>query len=512
MSQLLASGWTAAAHLVVSALIVLWNIVVAGRIARWRDAPRTIAALSALAGLVIAPAILITVVSSSLLLGRSLHAIGWVWPLTAALICTQAIVALARGLVPPIAGATIAVYDVLVTVIAAAKYTIFLGLAVPAPLADIVAAHASALALGAPPEAALLPVYLHVPLLAPAVPARRIRLALAVRASLAGLAAVWTALVLIALPGARAGARGYARFAGEPLQERPLADIAIGLRLFPTVSGGGPPPLALESDLALAKQVDARVLSVHIAPGQATAALLDSLARVLEEPRRGGARLVAALAVQDGVPLFGAPPDEAYFTARLDEVERIVRRLRPDYLVPAVPRAGARRRVTLERWASYQEAAAARAHLIRPRTRVLAHLAGYGARDSAMYAAATGSSSALDGVGLRFFPSARGALSLDARHAAAERWMRAHPSRKEHWVLEAGGLPMAHGERSQELAVWHAIAWATRQPTVRGVIVHQASDYDAPVGLRAASGRLRPAVSAVERAIRALGEAAAPSP
>jgi hypothetical protein len=509
VSHLLAPGWLAGAHLFAAALAVLWNIAVAGRIARWRDAPRTLSALSALAGLLIAPAVFLAVIGSTALLGRSLHSIGWVWPATTVLVAAQAVLAAARGLVPALSVAPVIAHDLVVAAVACARLGIVRGAEVPAPLLDLVAAQTTALELSVHPEAALLPIYLYVPLLAPAVPARRLRLALVLRAALAMLAAVWTALTLVSLPLAREAARGYARWSGEQLQERPQGDLAVGLKLFPSLGGVGPPPLAIASDLELARRVDAQVLSVYIRAGRASGALLDSLARVLDEPRRGGRRLIAVLDFADDVPLRGAPPGEAHFAARVREVEAIVRRLRPDYLVPAMPRPGLRPRVRLPRWESYLARAAATAHLLRPRTRVLVPIGGYGARDSALYAWAVRRGSGVDGVGFRVVPSARGALGLDARLLAVERWMRAHPSRAQHWVLEAGGLPLAHGEPSQALAVWHTIAWATRHPAVSGVVVYQASDYESPTGLRATGGRIRPAASAVERAVRALGESAA---
>ncbi|HEU4566070.1 MAG TPA: hypothetical protein VFS05_15525 [Gemmatimonadaceae bacterium] len=506
MSDLLAPGWLASAHLAVSALAVLWNIVIAGRIARWRAAPRSIAALSAFGGLLIAPAVLLAIVGDYALAGRSLYIIAWVWPAVTILIAAQALIATARGYVPRLSGVPIVLYDLLVAVAATTRWAIALGVRIPEPLLTVVAADAAALELGAHPEAVLLPLYLHVPLLAAAVTARRWRLALAVRGILATLAATWATLILLAIPGAHEAVRGYARLQRERLQERPQNDFAIGLKLFPSLGGDGPPPLAIANDLELARRVDAQVLAVYIEPRAATAALLDSLARVLDESRRGGRRLIAALDVGDDAPVLGPPRGDAYFRARTAEVERIVSRLRPDYLVPAVPRPGVRRRVPLRAWQRYLAGAAAATHRVRPRTRVLAAVGGFGARDSAVYAWAAQPSSGIDAIGFRIFPSARGALSLDARLDAAERWMRGYPSPKEHWVLEAGGVPLAHGERSQALAIRRVIAWATRHPGVKGAIVYQAGDYESPVGLRATGGRLRPATATVERAVRAMGE------
>jgi hypothetical protein len=89
---------------------------------------------------------------------------------------------------------------------------------------------------------------------------------------------------------------------------------------------------------------------------------------------------------------------------------------------------------------------------------------------------------------------------------AADRFIRATRSTKEHWVWSAGSFPAAHGEHSQERALWGTLAWASSRAVIRGVIVAEAGDYDTTIGLRAANRRLRPATATVARAIRALKE------
>ena len=75
--------------------------------------------------------------------------------------------------------------------------------------------------------------------------------------------------------------------------------------------------------------------------------------------------------------------------------------------------------------------------------------------------------------------------------------------------MAAGRYPAAHGEKSQERAIWGALAWATRRPAIKGLVVSDAGDYDAVTGLRAPGGRVRRAGWAVLRATRGLREAAA---
>ncbi|MGI9076607.1 MAG: hypothetical protein ACR2G6_04630 [Gemmatimonadaceae bacterium] len=502
MSRLPAEGYLGSLHLALMAMLIVWNMILAGRMARWRGSPRPLAALSALAGLLIVPAVFIAVVSDSLLTGRALHEIAWVWPLTAMVIAAHAVYATNTGSVGRAIGVPIAAYDVILAAVLALRYLMSLGVSLPAAITALAAAHASALAMVAHPDAVMRSAYLLVPIIAPAMPPRLPRLALITRASAAAVAAAWGLLMLVAVPRARVGVARYASHVADRLQERPAGDFAIGVKLFPTLTGDGPPSLALTSDLALASQLEAQIVSVYAAPGHVSLALLDSVSSVLEESRRAGRKLIAALDISDR----GAPRGATYLntddlSAHLADVERLVRGLRPDYLVPA---AGAS--LPLSLWTRYLAAAAERAHRIRPRTIVMAHVPAYGSRDSALYAWAVDSASGIDAVGFTVIPGAGGGVSLDAQTSAAERWMVAARSRKEHWVLEGGGLPTIHGERSQERALWGSMAWATRHPGMKGFIVFSASDYESPVGLRAPGGRLRTATRRVEQAIRLLSE------
>ena len=124
------------------------------------------------------------------------------------------------------------------------------------------------------------------------------------------------------------------------------------------------------------------------------------------------------------------------------------------------------------------------------------------------WAAATGSP--IDIVGFALWPSATGAKTLDAARGAADRWMRESRSTKDHWVFASGGFPQAHGEMSQENAVWSALAWATSRPGIKGFIVAEAGDYGTIRGIRAADGHLRRVAPAIKRALRGLQETALP--
>jgi hypothetical protein len=135
----------------------------------------------------------------------------------------------------------------------------------------------------------------------------------------------------------------------------------------------------------------------------------------------------------------------------------------------------------------------------------------FGSRDSLLYSWAVQPGSPVDVVGFSLVPSRRGAETLDASMRAADRWIQTERPRKEHWVFTAGGLPLAHGEKSQERALSGVLAWATGRAEIRGLIANGAGDYGAIVGLRAPDGRLRPGALALLRAQRSLQETAAPA-
>ncbi|MEP6690576.1 MAG: hypothetical protein ABJD07_05430, partial [Gemmatimonadaceae bacterium] len=230
----------------------------------------------------------------------------------------------------------------------------------------------------------------------------------------------------------------------------------------------------------------------------------DSLSRAIDDERSGKSLLVA-------LDLRGAPPSRSaaerarWLRGRLATIERAMRRLRPDYMVPVVDPFGAATRalgaLPLLDWERYHADAAAVAHRVDPGVTVLAHAGGVAPADSALFAWSTGERAPTDGAAVTLTPFYDGAASLDARTAAVDRWMRASPPRNEVWVLESGGYPMLHGERGQALAIWGTIAWATRRPAVSGVILFASSDYDDPRGIRAPGGRLRAARRTIGRAI-----------
>jgi hypothetical protein len=507
MTRLLA-GELVPLHIALSAIVLLWDLYVARRMTQTRGVSPVIGALTGLSALLIAPALMVALVSSSSLSGRALYTISWVWPFTAVLVTVQAAAATARGHIARTAGIPIVLYDAVLAAVYVTRWLMSQGNTPPDPLLALSAAQTGAQAVAASRLAILSPWFLHIPILAPATPSRR-RFGTTIRVGLATLAVAWTALIALQVPRSARAVASYDRYADDRLQERPEGDFVIGLKIFPALSAG-PPPLALRTDLALADTLAVGALSVYLDPAAATSRSLDSLARSLERQRSAGRRLVAAL---------GYPPDarerwraspQAYTEERTREAARIAQRLRPDFLVPVVDPFGAGRRqlgpLEPADWARLIETIARSPAVADPRIRVVAHVGGFTRRDRVLFDWAARAESPVDVVAISLMPWYDGAESLDRDMIAADKWIAAAQSDREVWVLEARGFPAVHGELNQERALWGALAWATSRSAVKGYVVYQASDYESPTGLGAPGGRIRRAAGAVRRAIRTLRE------
>ena len=502
----------AAAYLLFSVTAILWDILYAGRIAQLARTPRGFQAVTAFAGLLLAPAILVAVAGASILYGRAIQTLAWVWPLTAVLFTLQAAYAVGSRLITPLFGFPLFAYDAIIAIVAVAKFAMARGSTPPEFALALTAAQATMLRFffGAP--ALWSAVYVQVPLFSPSMPARW-RVTRVVRLALATASIAMTALVLVELPEGYAAIRSYASHARDQLQEHPEGDFRIGLKVFPNLRGG-PPPIALGNDLELADTLNADAISIIIDPEAAHGLALDSIARSVEQDRTDSTQLIVSLGYpRNAASIFRASP-AAYTAARIRDINRIARRLRPDYLIPAVdPYSEGTRELGSqppEYWIDYLTRAATLAHYISPRIKVGLSSSAYGARDSVLYAWAAAPHSPVDVVGFSLLAGFDGVTSTDSYRHIAQRWMKQYADRpKEHWVFAAGGYPLVHGEHNQELALWDVLSWATAQPAIKGLVVYEAGDYDAIRGLRAPGGRLRSSVAALLRAQRGLNETTA---
>src|SRR2546423_6112767 len=63
--------WLAPAHFALLLIILVWDVVLAGRIAQLRQAPRAFQALCGLCALLVAPALLIALATTTIITGRA---------------------------------------------------------------------------------------------------------------------------------------------------------------------------------------------------------------------------------------------------------------------------------------------------------------------------------------------------------------------------------------------------------------------------------------------------------
>jgi hypothetical protein len=506
------SVWLPPAHLALCLIVVVWDIVLAGRIARVPQAPRAFASITGLAGLLVLPALVITLASTTVITGRAIFYVDWIWPGVLVVFAVQAVYALARRLVNPAWGVPIAIYDVVIAAAGVVHYMASRGIEPVEPLLLLLNAHTAALSLATTAAAIGNPLYLNVPMIAPAFPALR-PVTASFRALLSAIALGWAIGIAFQVPVAIKAVRSYRAHASDRLTERPEGDFSIGVKLFPDV-GSPPPPPAVARDLALADTLTADVVSVVVVP-DVTNQVLDSLSHALDQLQRDSTLLIVTLGYRGKLmpELRHVPLDQR---TRVAAIRRIVRRLHPDILLPAEEPYGVGERLVgrlqLPVWEDYYTAAATAAKSLDRRVRIGLAASSFDSRDSALYAWAAGPASPIDILGFSFFPDRRGAEALDAYTRTADRWMSVVPPAKQHWVFAAGGYPLAHGEASQAQAIWDILAWSTAHPAIKGLIVYEAGDYGQARGLRSPSGRLRAATLYVMGAMRALREATVSTP
>src|SRR5215208_3799184 len=209
-----------AVYLALSVAMIAWDILMAGRIAQLRRIPRNFQAITGIAGLLLVPALVVAFTAQSILYGRAILLVAWLWPFTALLFVVQSLYALSRRLVTPLLGFPLLVYNLVIAAVAVTKFITTRGLS-PGELGlALNAAQASMLGTFFGTPALWNPIYIQVPIFAPSLPARWSFTRLA-RVALAGAAIAMTALVVIELPGAFAGIRSYAAHDKDQLQEHP---------------------------------------------------------------------------------------------------------------------------------------------------------------------------------------------------------------------------------------------------------------------------------------------------
>jgi hypothetical protein len=496
-------------------LLLLWDVGLAGRLARVAEAPRAWAAITALTGLLLLPAALIRVVGSSLLDGRTVASLGWLWPVVVTLATLQAGLTLSKGLGARTLAAPILLYDGILAVSAWIEFAAGRGTTLPSALHGIPTALAGGIGYLAGPAALWSPLAFGPPLLAPAYRARW-----AVNATVRGLIALYAVVAIVAfsseLPQAIRGVQSFSRWTLAPLRER-AADtpLLVGVHVLPVVRGA-PAPLALRYDTDLIDSADVDVIALTVAPSGATPRALDSLARTLDAYRADSTLITVTLGWDAVEAVRARFARAAWARSRVQLVDQVVRRLRPDVLIPIEDPTGRGAQVvgvrSTREWEALLSECARSAHALRPRTRVLAEISTFDDRDSVLATWASSAASGMDGIGYVLQPGFRGGVTLEARMQAADRWRAVREARRPNgpsleWVTLAAGFPWTQGEVAQDRSVWGVLAWASARPGISAVIVGDAADYDTRRGLRGPSGRLRLATTSLRRAIRGLREA-----
>lgn len=500
----------APAHLALTIIILIWDVFLAGRIAQNSQSPRAFQAVSGLAALLVFPGLLLTLATSTIITGRAVSTMDWVWPAVLVLFALQATYAMVRGLVNWLWGIPIMLYDIVIAVIGVVRYMVAHGTPPIEPLVALLAAQSTAMVFAGGTSSVLASAfYLNMPMVSPAFPALR-KITAAFRAFMMVYALSWLIFIfVIGMPRAIVQLRNYEAHRRDQLRERPDADFAVGIKIFPDVKGPPPPP-AIRSDSAVVDSMDVDAITVVVRPDISKLGL-DSLAKVLDPNRRGPATLIVALGYSStAIPeLRKVRLDDA---TRLATLKRVIEKLHPDIVLPAEDPYGAGERAVgtlpVARWTAYLSEAARVVKATDTSVKVGVAASNYTRSDSALYAWAASPSSPIDIVGFSLFPSPYVGGGIQADTRTADRWMRANPPKKPQWVFATGGFPLAYGEASQFNAVWEVMAWATDHPSIKGVVVYEAGDYGQARGVRAPNGRYRPVTTAVIRAIAQLRESA----
>ena len=486
-----ASPWPPTAAVVAFALLLAWTAWCGGTIARLASLPRWHRLGAGLTALLVAPGAVVAVALGAIETSSAVREGAWLWPLACLAALPQPVAALGRDRAPAWLVWPVTAWNVAALLDAAARTVDFAGLLVPDALAPVLGAPRAAWVDAVGPLGLTAAWPLWIPLLVPVWPPR-------VRAT----RVVHVLLVVVACTGAGAAMLGglrlasmpssYARFAADPLRERPGGDFAVGATVFGPVAAMVPSAVARLDMLSLS-QLEATAVHVDVSARTPRLAL-DSLGRMLDARRRAGSAVVVT--VRD-------LPTEAAGDSAL--IASVARRTAATTLVvsgPWEPMPADRLAARLARRATAARAAG------RPGLRIALAVAATEPRRHA-WAAAPGSG--IDEIVLMVEPSARGADAVGRQLATWSGWIAETGSLRRYWVLGAGGVPAAHGANSQRQAVRGVLAWATSEAMVRGAIVADAGDHGRFSGLRTAAYAWRPAAGTVLRVGRSIRETTAPA-
>src|SRR5215212_9041787 len=247
--------------------VLIWDVALTSRIVQVRQLPRAFVALTAIAGFLLLPALVIHIATASAITGRAVTEVDWLWPVTLGLFALQSVYAASRRLVNPFLGFFISTYDVLIALDGVLRSIAASGAVLPAPAVFFLAATTGAFSvILSSPTVISSPFFVLVPMIAPAFPALR-RTTATFRLFLSLVAGAWVVLFISQLTQADQAVNSYRIHdpVVEKLQERPEGDFEIGLKIFPDLDDA-PPPVAVRNDLLLADTLQVSVVSIVIVP------------------------------------------------------------------------------------------------------------------------------------------------------------------------------------------------------------------------------------------------------
>jgi hypothetical protein len=493
--------WSLPAALGVGAIaLCIWNFSTGRRLSTLSAASRGFRVLSGLGAFLLLPALFIGLLAPTAPGVRVLGPLAWLWPLVTVILAVQAIwaIGIARG--GRLSTVIIAAFNLLVAWVATTRWIASIGGALPAWALAPGDAVSILAAFGLGNAAFPWGAGLLMPAIAPAAPARS-RTTRVFRALLATGCACVVGFTALELPPAARALRTAGTLATVAPDSGARGELSVGLRVFGAL-GGLPSGVTARRDMALADSLGLTALHVELHPSAATAAVLDSIARSVE-PRRDSLTLVVTLTLGGRA----APGTGDTERARLALIDRIVRRLHPDVLLPAERVTHGEGAPSVDGWRAYYDHAAIAARRVDQDITVALATDASSPADSALADWVMTGRSRVDAVAIAVRDGGADPLRFIEALNAAARWAALARVRPDVWVVGVPSAPLVSGEAVQEQLVRHALAWGAARAWVRGVIAGDASDVAAATGVRTASGRPRRALAEVAAALRAQRDA-----
>ena len=482
----------------LAAALLAWNLAIGVRATSLAGAGSAFRTLTGLGAFMLLPALVIGVLAPTAPGARVLTPLAWLWPLVTLVFLVQAVWAFRRRRSSSLHAIPVVLFDGLVAWIAVARWLEALGAGLPpwllAPGVAVSSLGATTLGDGA----YLWSAWVLLPTLVPAAPARS-SLSVAWRAVVATGFALLLVLVGTELPRAFGSLRAVRTIGDGMMTERARDDLAVGLQLLGDVTAQ-PSPGAARHDAALADSLGVSAVFITITPDGATAAVLDSVARVLEG-RRDSVTLVVSVSLERSEASSNSANDERWLSGRVALVERVVQHLHPDVLLPAgdlAPEGGA------ARWEAYYARLARAVRRIDGNVTIALATEASSALDSALCDWVGQGDTPVDAIALAVSPGENAPARLGAAQGALGRWISLARTPPIVWLVKLPSAPAVDGEVAQQHLVRQALQWASARPWVRGVIAGDASDTWWSGGLRAASGRSRLALAEVGSALHSL--------